>query len=315
MPDNAQFPPDANAYIGGRKAVPDEVLKLPSRGFIYAADTAQNATSSLVNGQIPSGAAATVQVQIDDSSYFLVEQIHILSSLQTVAMDGATVQITDTTTARPWSDVPVPLRDLAGTGASPRYLSDPNLLRPTSTLNVQIVNNTGSAAAFYVGLIGRKIYGMTESLASLMFRRLWFQYVVPFASGLGASAVNVNSQVKMLNDSDFYIKKILSQQAIDAVFAATGGAESQELMALISDTSGDRNYNNQKMPLRLLAGSGASAPTSTANAWSYGQPQTYRKPILVRRNSQIQFSLDNKATSVIPAFNITLEGIRAFDQA
>ena len=315
MPE--QMPSERNFrerdYVLGRIKVPPEVLSLPSRFFVYAADTAQNATSTLTNGLITNGASATVQIQVDDSSYFLVEAISIISGLQTVSQDLATAQITDTTTARAWSDLVVPLRDLGGKGDAPKYLTDPQLLRPTSTVNVQITNSTGSSAAFYVALIGRKIYGMREDLASIMLRRLWFQYVINFSAGLAASAVATKANALIYNESDFMLKRILSQQLINAVYGATGGAESQEIMMQLRDSNGDRNYFNQKLPARLVMGSHAGEVTSVANSWSNGNPVNFLKPILVRRNALIEADLDNKSTATISAFRLTLEGCRIFD--
>ncbi len=300
-------------YVLGRIKVPPQIHNLESRAFVYAGDTAQNSTSTLTNGLITNGSSATVQVQVDDSSYFLVEAIQIISSLQTVSQDLATAQITDTTTARAWSDLPVPLRDLGGKGDSPKYLSDPQLLRPTSTINVQFTNNTGSSAAFYVAFIGRKIYGMTEDLASLMLRRLWFQYVINFADGLAASAIGTTAQAKIYNESDFVLKRFISQQMQNAVYGATGGSESQEIMMNFTDTNGDRNYANQPFPARLLIGAHAGEVTSVANSWSNGTPTNLLKPVFIRRNCLLSVALSNKSTSTIGAFRITAEGCRVFD--
>lgn len=316
MPKSSAVDLRERDYVLGRIKVPPPVAKLleeNSRFFVYAADSAQNPTSTLSNGLIPTGSSATIQVQIDDSAYFLVEAIQIISSLQTVSQDLATVQITDTTTARPWSDAAVPLRDIGGNGMTPHYLSAPQLLRPTSTINIQITNSSGSNAAFYVALLGRKIYGLTEDLASLMLRRLWFQYVVNFSSGLAASAVGTKAQAKIYNESDFLIKRLLSSQLYRDIFANTGGSESQEVMVMLRDTNGDRNYANQKFPARLLIGSHASPVTSVANSWSNGTPPNLLKPILVRRNALFEIECDNKATSTVDAFNIILEGCRIFD--
>ncbi|HXT00361.1 MAG TPA: hypothetical protein VN915_06775 [Elusimicrobiota bacterium] len=298
-------------YILGVDPILPDVAKLESRPFIYAMDTdTQNGV------QLASGQAANLQIQIDDGSYFLVEQIHIISGLKTVSMDKALVQITDTTTSRAWSDQPVPLRDIAGRGDAPKYLSDPNLLRPTSTLNVQITNNTGSSAAFYAALIGRKIIGLSEAQANIMLRRLWFTYVMNLPSGLGASAVDTQAQVKIYNESDFILKKLSAQQMISAWAAASGGALSDEIMVMLRDTTADRNFMNQKLPLRLIAGQYAGAVTSVANSWAGGSPETLKKPALIRRNGILAGFFDNKSTTAVTGpVNLTCEGIRVFDQA
>jgi hypothetical protein len=282
-------------YMHGVDPILPDVAKLDSLEFTYAQDSDTQLAAKVTNGQ-----SVNLQIQIEDGSYFLVEQIHIISGLKTVSMDKALVQITDTTTSRAWSDQAVPLRDLAGKGDAPKYLSDPNLLRPTSTLNVQITNNTGSDAAFYVGLIGRKIYGLTEDQANIMLRRLWFQYVMNLPNGIGASAVDTQAQIKIYNESDFIWKKLLAQQFFTAWAAASGGSLSDELMVMLRDTSSERNFMNQKVPVRNIAGQYAGAVTSVAKRWS---------------NSRRGF-FDNKSTTAVStALNLVFEGIRVFDQA
>ncbi len=302
---------DPRDYVFGRVKLPPDVAALPSQWFAYCNDT------DLANGvQLASGSSTVLPIQIDDSAYFLTEQIAIISGLQDNTMDKATVQITDTTTSLPWSDAPVPLRDLAGKGDSPKFLSDPQILRPTATMNIQITNNTGSAAAFYVALIGRKIFGVTEAMASLLMRRQWFQYVIPFAAGLGASAVDTKSTVKVINDSDFLIKRLMSQQLISSIIGATGGALSNEVMMTLRDTNGNRDYLDNPTPARLLLGSYAGPASTLASSWGNGYPSTCVKPILVRRNSILQAKLTNKSTTAIStAFNITLEGLKVYDLA
>lgn len=296
-------------YTTGRIKLPPAVAAMAdARFFIYGTD------SEGTGATIASGATATLTIQIDDSAYFLVEAISMKSSLLTVLQDLVMVQVTDTTTARPWSDVPVPMRDFAGTGNSPKYLNDPQLIRPTATINVQITNNTGSAASFYVALIGRKLPLLTEAQATLMLRRSWFQYVVNFAGGITASKIGLHAQTKIYNDADFFVKKILSQDILNALQTLTGGTLSQELMVMVRDTNGDRNYQNQKIPASLLFGALKSAPTSVANAWSTGDAMSLPKPILIRRNSVLDVEMDNRSTTAIATdLHVVLEGIRVFD--
>lgn len=307
----SEVPFDPRHYVLGRVKLPPDVARLPSQWFCYEGDTDE------ANGvQLADGDSTVIPIQIDDSAYFLVEKIHMISGLHTVSQDKALVQVTDTTTSKPWSDSAVPMRDFAGKGDSPKYLHDPLIVRPTATLNVQITNNTGSACAFYVNLEGRKIYGITEDQASLLMRRQWFQYVIPFASGLGASAVATKAQVKVINDSDFLVKRLLSQQLINATIGLTGGALSNEVMMQLRDVNGDRNYFTNPAPARLVLGSHAGETISGGASWSNAAPNACMKPILIRRNSILQASLTNKSTTTISdAFNITLEGIKVYDAA
>lgn len=296
-------------YVTGRIKLPPAVAALPSQWFTYAQDS-----DNILGVQVASGASVNLPIQVDDSAYFLVEGIHILSSLQDSTQDLATVQITDTTTSRPWSDLPVPLRDIAGKGDSPKYLSDPQIVRPTGTINVQITNNSGAAAAFYVALIGRKIYGVTEDMANLLMRRAYFQYVANFAAGLIASSPEVKVKVKVINDSDFLVKRLLGQQLINDVIGLVGGALSNEVMMTLRDTNGDRNYMDNPTPARMLLGSHANKTSTQAGSWGNSSPMCLIKPILIRRNSILQIGLSNKSTTAIATpFNIVLEGVKVYD--
>lgn len=299
-------------YVTGRVKLPPHVARLPSQWFVYG-----ESIGNYTGAQLADGASTSIPVQIDDSSYFLVEAIQAISSLQNVNQDKVTIQVTDTTTSRPWSDLPVPLRDFAGKGDSPKYLSDPQIVRPTGTLSIQITNNTGSAIDLYVGFVGRKIYGVTEDMANLLMRRSYFQYVAAF-TGLAASATGLeagsNAKVKVINDSDFLVKRLLSQQLINEIIGLTGGALGNEVLMLIRDTNGDRNYMDNPIPARLLLGSHAGETSTLANQWGNGSPMVLIKPILVRRNSILQLKLSNQSTDAITnAFNVTLEGVKVYD--
>lgn len=312
MPTQQQF--RDRDYVTGRVKLPPAVAALASQFFIYANDS-----DNVLGVQVADGQSVVIPIQVDDSAYFLVEAVHIISSLQDNTQDKATVQVTDTTTSRPWSDLPVPLRDFAGKGDSPKYLADPQILRPTGTLSVQITNNSGAAAAFYVAFIGRKIYGVTEDQANLLMRRSYFQYVASFPNGLIASAVGTeagsNVKVKVINDSDFIVKRFLSQQLINAVIGLAGGPLSNEVMMQLRDTNGDRNYIDNPTPVRLLLGSHAGEGSTLAGSWVNGSPFSLCKPIIIRRNSIIQFKLSNKSTTAIAtAFNIIMEGVKVYDQ-
>jgi hypothetical protein len=310
MPTQKNFRP--RDYVTGRVKLPPDVAALASQWFCYTASIGET------NGvQLADGASTTIPVQIDDSAYFLVEGIHAISSLQDINQDKIMIQVTDTTTSRPWSDLPVPLRDFAGKGDSPKYLSDPQIVRPTGTLSVQITNNTGSAIDLYVAFIGRKIYGVTEEMANLLMRRSYFQYVANFA-GLAASATGLepgsNAKVKVINDSDFLVKRLLSQQLINATIGLAVGALSSEVMMMLRDSNGDRNYMDNPVPARLLLGSNAGETSTLANQWGNGSPMSLVKPILIRRNSILQIKLSNKSVGAIASeFNITLEGVKVYD--
>jgi hypothetical protein len=298
----SELPFNPKHYLLGRVALPPWVHDLRQRPFFYADDLS-----------IANGTSGRLDIQIHDDAHFLVEGIHIISGDQTRSQDQATVQITDTTSGRTWSNDAIPLRDLAGKGDSPMYLNEPNLLRPTSTLAVQITNNIGSTAQFYVMLHGRKIYDMRKDQADFLTRRLWFQYRMNVAS-LAASAVDTVAALQVYADSDFFVKKLLSSQLINAVIGATGGAESQEVMLNLRDTVADVNLFSEKAAARLVFGMRAGEIFASNASWANGQPFCLKKPWLIRRNSVIEGRFDNRSTTAISSgFNLVFEGIRVFD--
>lgn len=291
---------DNRHYIQGRVALPPWLLEKKARPFVYSGKKTIN-----------NGLSDTLTIQIQDDSYFVVEQIQALSGLQTVSMDLATAQITDTTTSQAWSNVAVPLRDLAGLGLNPKYLDNPNILRPTSTVNIQITNNTGSNTTFYFAFVGRKVYGLSEAEMKVLSRRMWYQYVLAVTS-LGAGSVNQKHQVQVYNESDFLLKKLLSQQMINAIQGAAAGAESAEIEMQLIDTASDTRLFSDFTAARLLFGALQADQNATPD-WGQGAAFCLKKPLFVRRNSIIQGLFNNLAAGASGAFNLTLEGIRIFD--
>lgn len=299
MAENKDF--DPRAYLTGRVSLPPFIAGKKSRPFGF---TGRQTIGSATTGTIP--------IQIHDDAYFLVEQIQIKSSLQTTAGDAATAQIIDTTSSTQWSNVAVPIRDMGGLGASPKFLLDPNILRPASTLQVQVTNNTGGSATFYILLMGRKIYGLTKPEVDFLTRRLWFQYVLQLPA-LTAGSTNLETKLNIYNESDFLVKRLLSQQLVNAIIGATAGAESSEVLIQLRDSVSDVNLFDQQVSASLLFGMIQGAvPTAAAN-FSYAEPFTLKKPWLLRRNGQVVATTTNLASTTIAASSLVFEGIRTFD--
>lgn len=301
MQSQFQFSPEH--YLKGRVPLPPSVLSKPSRVFAFNG-----------NVRITAGSTATIYIQIDDDAHFLVEALQAHCGLQSSIQDAGSAIITDTTISRSWSDRAVPFRDLFGMGAAPKYLGDPNILRPTSTVTVQITSNLASDQQFYVSLFGRKIYGLEKGEVDFLTRRLWYQYVMNVPT-LAASAVDTRADVQVYNESDFYVKRLLASQLHNAIIGAAAGAESSEVMMNLKDTTTDQSLFNEKTSARLVTGYHA-AELNSAIAYSWGQPFTMRKPWLIRRNGKVSGYFDNKSTDAIAnGFNVVMEGIRVFDAA
>lgn len=299
---------DGRRYLTGRDPLPPWLAAKKSRPFGFSGS----------NGALPGrvtvadGATATYPILIHDDAYFLVEQIQMLSSLQTVDQDKVTVLITDTTSSSQWSNVAVPMRDMSGFGANPKFLLDPNILRPSSTLQLQITNNSGSDATFYPLLMGRKIYGLAKQEADFLTRRQWFQYVLTLPA-MTAGQANLSTALNIYNESDFILKRFLSQELVNALINATAGSESAEMLIQLRDSISDTNLFDNPVAARLLFGFGQAEMIAGDAAWSNGQPFTLKKPWVLRRNGQIAATTTNLANATIAATRLTFEGIRVFD--
>jgi hypothetical protein len=288
-------------YLIGNCRIPPDVASLPQKSYVYGGDISILSTSS-----------GRLDLQMDADSHFLVEGIEILSSLQTVAGDSALVQITDTTYSQPWSNVPVPMRDIGGYGSMVHELTFPNMIAPTGTVSLNITNNGGNTQQFYVALHGRKFYNVTDAQRAFMLQRMFYQYVMAVPSLLG-SAVGIVASLQLFNESDFILYKMLSYQAWQAIMGASGGSVSQEITCNFRDTSSDRNWYNKFLALRLVIGA-YFAPVingGTYVPWS-DSPFRFIKPMFIRRNGLIEGTFNNIAASSLVAFNVVFEGARVW---
>ena len=288
-------------YLVGKCRLPPDISVLPQKSYAYGGDISiANSTSNILS------------LALDADSHFLVEGIEILSSLETAAGDSALIQITDTTYSQPWSNVPVPMRDLAGYGAMTHELRFPNMLAPTATVNLTITNNGGATQQFYVALHGRKFYNVTDAQRAFLMKRMFYQYVmqVPIIT---AGTTGLQTNLQLFNESDFVLDRMISYQMWNAIMGATIGAVSGEVKCNFRDTSSDRNFFNRNLALRLLVGSYFAPVTNKGNyvPWSEGQFR-WVKPMFIRRNGLIQGTFDNLASTDIAATNLVFEGARVW---
>ena len=285
-------------YLVGACRLPPDVSVLPQKSYAYAGDIS-----------IANNTSGVLSLALDADSHFLVEGIEILSSLQTAVGDGATIQITDTTYSQPWSNVAVPMRDLAGYGAMTHELRYPNMLAPTATINLNITNSGGATQQFYVALHGRKFYNVTDAQRAFLMQRMFYQYImqVPLL-GAGSTGTQVNMQ--LFNESDFILDRMISYQMWNEIMGNTIGSVSGEVLCNFRDTSSDRNFYNTLTALRLVIGSYFAPVTNKGNyvPWSEGQFR-WVKPMFIRRNGQIQGTFNNLSSDTVLASSITFEEI------
>ena len=300
MPRGTYTPQD---YLLGNCRLPPDVAGLPQKSYVYAGDIS-----------VANNGAAILNLALDADSHFLVEGIEILSSLETAAGDSATIQITDTTYSQPWSNVAVPMRDLAGYGALTHELVCPNMMAPTGTISLTINNTGGATQQFYVALHGRKFYNVTDAQRGFLMQRMFYQYIMSVPL-LTAGTTGNQAQLQLFNESDFILQKMISWQMWTAIMAATIGAVSGEVKCNFRDTSSDRNFYNTLAALRLVIGTYFAPPTNKTGygPWSASKDQfRFIKPMFIRRNGLIEGTFSNLAATDIAASLITFEGARVW---
>ncbi len=288
-------------YLVGKVKLPPDVAILPQKDYVYGGDL------SILNG-----GTGRLDIALDADSHFLVEGIEIIGSLQTQAGDLGTVQITDTTYSQTWSNVAVPIRDIAGDGSMVHELKFPNMMAPTGTISLNILNSSGSTQQYFVALHGRKFYNLTDAQRAFLKQRMWYQYVMQVPTLAGGS-VGTQVNLQLYNESDFILYQMISVQAWTAIMAATAGTVSAEIKCNFRDLSSDRNFYNNQLALRAVVGS-YWALNLTGGVYVPRSEGQFRfiKPMFIRRNGQIQGTFDNQATGATGAFSVVLEGARVW---
>lgn len=288
-------------YLVGKCRLPPDVASLPQKDYVYGGDIS-----------IANNGSGVLSIALDADSHFLVEGIEILSSLQSVAGDSALIQITDTTYSQPWSNVQVPMRDLAGYGAITHELRYPNMLAPTATISLNITNKGGATQQFYVALHGRKFYNVTDAQRAFLMQRMFYQYAMQVGA-INAGVTGTTANLQLFNESDFILDRMISYQFWQAIMADTIGTVSGEVTCNFRDTSSDRNFYNQLLALRLVVGT-YFAPITNAGQYTPWSTSQFRfiKPMFINRNGQIQGTFNNLANSNLAASTITFEGARVW---
>lgn len=295
---NPHFKPDD--YLYGRVVLPPWAYLHRQFPYIYAQDKS-----------ISTGVISQLDIQIEPDAFFLCEGIEIIPS-SNGSYENVTVQINDASTNSPWSNAFVNLRDIAGKGDSPKYLADPVLLFPSSTIQVRIGNSIGSTRQFYVALHGRKIYDLSTDEATFLMKRQWFQYVLTLPT-MTTGQVSQLQTLNIFNESDFLIKKMYSTDIIQFVInTATAGTESAEIMMQLTDGVTNQNFFSRKLAARLVVGSQYDAYNAGGASFTNAQGFALRKPIFIRKNGQILGNFDNRSATTATGLKLVFEGCRVF---
>lgn len=287
-------------YLLGRVYLPPWVLAKPMKSYIYGDQV-----------QIPAGGSQRLDITLEADAYFLVEQILVTSNQDFSSNDAQNtdIQLSDNTLGQPWSNLPVPLRDLAGFGANSKKLDIGNLLRPSSTLSVNLLNRSSDTQIYYVAVAGRKIYSMSEMETAFLVRRQWYQYVMN-VNAISASILGSQFTFQTYMDSDFLLKRLSSYEYLQNAFDAP-----TDLTVNFRDTTNDRYFFNQKINARLVLGSmytRIGTTSSNDDLFSYSDTFTFRYPLFIRRNAVILGDWDNETAHGISAFRVVFEGVRVY---
>ena len=297
-----QYPPALEwaAYQAGMLKLPSSIKPKVGLFFDYGDDLS-----------IATGTSGVLNIGTEPASDFMIESIEIISSLQTSSDDLFTVQISDTTYGNPWSNVSVPGRDIAGIGYAPKILTYPQFIQPAATINVNITNNSGSTAQFYVSMKGHRIVNLTDAERNLLKKRQWYQYVMSVPTIAGSTGP-VLQQMQIYSESDFLIKSLLSWELTKATLTATQGGVSGEMMTLIRDLSSGYQLQNKPHAARLMFGASRLIWQNAATAYVGGSPYNLTKPYLAKRNTTLEAQFTNLATSASGAFHLVFEGARLY---
>ncbi len=191
-------------------------------------------------------------------------------------------------------------------------LSHPLLLKPGTLITYVIKNNfqfgtSFSNYPFYGVLIGRKIFGLSDTEAAFMLRRTWYQYDIKIGPSLAANAANTYT-VQTVPDSEFYLWKMYATAALTQESIA-----STDMLVSLRDVTTNKNIFSSLAALRLVAGSNFWTPNNSR--YQSGRGFSLTLPRLIKRNSTLALDIvnGNVATDAFP-WHFTLEGVRVFDR-
>jgi len=301
---------DAVDYFLGRIRLPKWVYQKPHRSFVYGDNKTLN---TMVSDRL--------DITMDADSYFLVEGINVQSSQALTSFNDllTDIQVVDSTYGQPWSNAPVPIRDIAGYGGNPKYLPYPVIVRPSATLSFLLTNNASVTQTYYCSFLGRKIYNMNETEASYLSQRGFYQYVMPvpqIASGIRGVIVDM----QVLGGQDFLLRNIVGSEMLEAM-ASAGTNVGTDVIGQLRDTTNDYYFFNQKIYLRLWIGGQLTRIVNQTvggnlfKSYSFSKPFNLRKPVYMRANAILEGEFDNVGAQTLTAARITFEGARIYPGA
>jgi len=311
---NASF----NDYKWGKVPIHPLLYTKRQRFFAYG--------TTIVPGS--SNALKTADIAVDKDSHFLCEAIQIYrggagaggSDIINILNCGVTYySIQDLSYDKRWANDTVPIYDGSGLGSNTKYLTDPILVKPSTVLRVGI--DVGANGTFYVGLIGRKIYGVTDDEWGLVNKKQWYSYIMRFPTiPKGGAEQIVTTQV--FSDADFVLKRLLGSLILgETLLQSVGGGANVNPIFNVRFTAMDKNLQNKKISVLIGTGemqgfvNSQTFGSDTVYSPSFGEPVLIMPPLKIPRNTIIEVRIANPDLNVdlgVP-LRMTFEGIHVYD--
>lgn len=134
--------------------------------FGYNAGPNNNASFSAVAGG--AGASALIPIQADSDFVLTYMSGNVVTNATgaIIPLPNATLQITDTGTGKTFFNQPTLFGLVTGGAGFPFLLPSPRVISPNVNVKLDVVNNTGANADFWISLIGARIYYQSAPASS-----------------------------------------------------------------------------------------------------------------------------------------------------
>ena len=260
-------------------------------------------------GIVPVGVLTPIRTNIHSDSWFDFRGIQgyiVFAAGGAPTLDLITINIYDEGTGRQlfsqamsFDDIVPQLNDLAATRASlgmiphtPFYIPTGLMLRPSTVLRTEIVNNniggTGNATV-RLAYIGQKVFDLLQPYESPGTSFMPFTYVADFASTLLA-ATQLTVTVPIQSDYDFDVVKIVASTSLRA--SALDG-----VFMTMTDLRAGYSFEDAQIPIHLVTG---------APHW----PFLPIEPIRLQKATGINVTLNNTTGGTIANASVAFHGYK-----
>lgn len=315
-------------YLRGDCKLPPHIATKRMAAYVYGGNvTVSQGTSSAPR-------RASLQLQMDADSYFLVEAIQIVGSTGNIADQavGFKVQISESTTGNTWSNGSIPWLDIGGDGTGMKELYWPNIVPPSSSIRFDFWRyNSAGNGPVYVALVGRKIYGVTPDEYNFLRRRVWFQYArnIPWVDQTSTGGNTSNQytgqkSLQILNDADFICKNMLSSTLWYWSLGRIGAPDSIPqigTLQITNTTSQDNLFSGATNALNVFGAQGPLLINVTDGLRNVNQQGIFRwnNPMFMEKGSVWNISTVNLQTGSggggqpRTGVDLIFEGAKVFD--